>query len=113
MAASPVPPKRKGVPLLKAGFGQCRYIISETISAAVCCGASTDGGSWCQEHRARVLVPTSASSASRRRTRADQQSISLQRPTHRVREPVSARADRDDQGGPRSTWTKLFTLHAK
>ena len=56
MAASPVPPKRKGVPLLKAGFGQCRYIISETYSPAICCGAPTRGGSWCEEHRARVLV---------------------------------------------------------
>ncbi len=47
---------RKGTTLLKVGSGQCRYIISETYSPAICCGAPTRGGSWCEEHRARVLV---------------------------------------------------------
>jgi hypothetical protein len=50
------PLRRKGTTLLKAGFRQCRYIISETYSPAICCGAPTNGGSWCEEHRARVLV---------------------------------------------------------
>ncbi len=47
---------RKGTTLLKAGLRQCRYIISETYSPAICCGAPTSSGSWCEEHRARVLV---------------------------------------------------------
>jgi hypothetical protein len=51
-----LPLKRKGTTLLKAGFRQCRYIISETYSPAICCGAPTNGSSWCEEHRARVLV---------------------------------------------------------
>src|SRR3712207_2674291 len=37
---------RKGTTLLKVGSGQCRYIISETYSPAICCGAPTKGGSW-------------------------------------------------------------------
>ncbi len=55
---------RKGTTLLKVGSGQCRYIISETYSPAICCGAPARGGSWCEEHRARVLVrvPVRASS---------------------------------------------------
>ncbi len=64
---SPIPPAqlpRKGTTLLKVGSAQCRYIISETYSPAICCGAPTRGGSWCEEHRARVLVrvPMRASS---------------------------------------------------
>ena len=51
--------KRKGPTLLKVGFRQCRYIISETYSPAICCGAPTSGGSWCDEHKARVFVRSS------------------------------------------------------
>ena len=62
-ASNPTAPppllKRKGTTLLKAGFRQCRYIISETYSPAICCGALTSGGSWCEEHRARVFVRAS------------------------------------------------------
>ncbi len=62
-ASNPTAPssllRRKGTTLLKAGFRQCRYIISETYSPAICCGAPTNGGSWCEEHRARVLVRAS------------------------------------------------------
>ncbi len=57
--ALPVPSthlQRKGTTLLKLKLRQCRYIISETYSPAICCGAPTNGGSWCEEHRARVLV---------------------------------------------------------
>ena len=55
---------RKGTMLLKVGSSQCRYIISEPYPPAICCGAPTKGGSWCEEHRARVLVrvPVKASS---------------------------------------------------
>ncbi len=49
------PPSRKhAVPLIEAGFAQCRYIISDTIPQAVCCGAPTKGGSWCDWHRGIV-----------------------------------------------------------
>ncbi len=48
--------KCEGVPLLKIGSRQCRWIVSQTFAPAICCGARTDGGSWCPEHRARVLV---------------------------------------------------------
>ena len=62
----PAQPPWKGTTLLKVGSCQCRYIISETYSPAICCGAPTKGGSWCEEHRARVLVrvPVKASSRS-------------------------------------------------
>ncbi len=50
------PLRKNGTTLLKVGLRQCRYIISETYSPAICCGAPTAGGSWCDEHRARVLV---------------------------------------------------------
>ncbi len=46
------PPSGKyAVPLIKAGFAQCRFIVSETSSPAICCGAPTDGGSWCDWHK--------------------------------------------------------------
>jgi len=46
------PPSRKhAVQLIKAGFAQCRFIVSESASPAICCGAPTDGGSWCAWHR--------------------------------------------------------------
>ena len=53
------PLKGKGTTLIKAGFRQCRYIISETYFPAICCGAPTNGGSWCDEHQARVFVRSS------------------------------------------------------
>ena len=45
------PSDRYAVELIKAGFAQCRYIVSESSQPAVCCGAPTDGGSWCKWHR--------------------------------------------------------------
>jgi hypothetical protein len=47
---------RLGTPLLEVGFAQCRYIVSQSLSPAICCGAPTNGGSWCDEHKARVFV---------------------------------------------------------
>jgi hypothetical protein len=66
-AASPEarPPSRKhAVELIKAGFAQCRYIVSDGSETAICCGAPTDGGSWCGWHRHIVYE-------SRHRTRSD------------------------------------------
>ena len=45
------PSTRYAVELIKAGFAQCRYIVSEGSQPAICCGAQTDGGSWCTWHR--------------------------------------------------------------
>jgi hypothetical protein len=40
---------------------QCRYIGERpellTLETLIYCGAPTDGGSWCPEHRARCIVP--------------------------------------------------------
>jgi hypothetical protein len=51
------PPEIKGVLLEELGFAQCRYVVSKTVSPAVYCGKPAQrGGSWCSEHRARVMV---------------------------------------------------------
>ncbi len=52
-------PQVKGTSLFKIRARQCRYVVSETSSPTLFCGAPTDGGSWCQEHRARVFVRSS------------------------------------------------------
>jgi hypothetical protein len=61
--ADPTPsaprPQMKGTSLFKLRARQCRYVVSETCSPAIFCAAPTDGGSWCQEHRARVFVRSS------------------------------------------------------
>ena len=60
------PPSGKhAVQLIKAGFAQCRFIVSSTSSPAICCGAPTDGGSWCAWHR-QIVYETS-----RQRVRPD------------------------------------------
>jgi hypothetical protein len=45
------PSPKYAVQLIKAGFAQCRFIVSENTSPAICCGAPTNGGSWCEWHR--------------------------------------------------------------
>jgi hypothetical protein len=56
-----VRPVAAPVPLMKLGRRSCRYIGERpellTLDSAIYCGAQTDGGSWCPEHRARCLVP--------------------------------------------------------
>jgi hypothetical protein len=54
--AQPPSPKH-AVELIKAGFAQCRYIVSDSFEPALCCGAPTDGGSWCAWHRRIVYEP--------------------------------------------------------
>ena len=49
----------KGTSLFKIKARQCRYIVGETHSPTIFCGAPTDGGSWCREHNARVFVRSS------------------------------------------------------
>lgn len=33
----------------------CRYILGEPNADAICCGAPTDGKSWCEYHRGVVF----------------------------------------------------------
>ncbi|HYP21865.1 MAG TPA: DUF2934 domain-containing protein [Chloroflexia bacterium] len=56
-------PLAKGTSLFKIKARQCRYIVSETHSPTIFCGAPTEGGSWCHEHNARVFVRSSPKSA--------------------------------------------------
>jgi hypothetical protein len=48
------PSRKYAVALVEAGFCQCRFIISEDEPRAICCGAPTSGGSWCDWHRSIV-----------------------------------------------------------
>ena len=52
-------PQVKGTSLFKIRSRQCRYIVSETDSPTIFCGAPTEGGSWCREHNARVFARSS------------------------------------------------------
>ena len=45
------PALQHAVKLIEAGFAQCRFIVSDGLQPAICCGAPTDGGSWCKGHR--------------------------------------------------------------
>ena len=56
----PVPrPQVKGTSLFKIRSRQCRFIVSETDSPTIFCGAPTESGSWCREHNARVFARSS------------------------------------------------------
>ena len=46
-------------PLLEARNRQCRYIVSEDLKDAVCCGnqTTTDLSSWCAHHTRLVYEP--------------------------------------------------------
>lgn len=48
------PSRKHAVSLIEAGFCQCRFIINEGMQGAICCGAPTTGGSWCDWHRSIV-----------------------------------------------------------
>ena len=50
--------KSPGVPLLEAGLNQCRFIVSEAHRPVLFCGRRTsDGCSWCEQHRLVVYPP--------------------------------------------------------
>ena len=68
------PSSKHAVPLTQAGFAQCRFIISNTSAPAICCGAPTDGGSWCEWHRHIVYE------SSRQRVRTDRTSDAVSGP---------------------------------
>jgi hypothetical protein len=46
---------RHPVRLVDTRAFECRWIEGPADADAVCCGAPTDGGSWCQYHRERVF----------------------------------------------------------
>ena len=50
---------RHYTPLLAIGPGRCRYIVSDSIRDAICCGAPTqsDLSSWCADHARVVYEP--------------------------------------------------------
>ncbi|HEX8165446.1 MAG TPA: hypothetical protein VF601_06615 [Beijerinckiaceae bacterium] len=50
------PSKKHAVALTKIRDGQCRFITAEPTRAAICCGAPTNGGSWCAWHRRIVFA---------------------------------------------------------
>jgi hypothetical protein len=54
---APPSPKLQ-VPLTEAGVFSCKFIIGEANADAVCCGAPTDGRSWCSYHRTIVFDNT-------------------------------------------------------
>ncbi len=45
------------VPFVKAGAFACKFIIGAADENAICCGAPTDGKSWCSWHRRIVFEP--------------------------------------------------------
>ena len=52
----PYPSPEFQVPFLEAGARACKFILGEASADAVCCGAPTDGRSWCLYHR-RIVFP--------------------------------------------------------
>ena len=54
----PQPSPEFQVPFVEAGAFMCKFIIGEADENAVCCGAPTDGKSWCAYHRGIVFEPT-------------------------------------------------------
>ncbi len=53
-APAPVPTRRGVTDIMRLKPGMCRWVDGDR-SAWVWCGAPTDGGSWCEEHRAIVF----------------------------------------------------------
>ncbi len=70
------------VPILSAGFGQCRFIVCDRPEP-MCCGASTTAGtSWCLEHRRLVYIPARLGTAETRRAKG-QPSARMNQSQHR------------------------------
>lgn len=51
--AEPSPKLR--VPFVQVGPFSCKFILGDADENAVCCGAPTDGRSWCPYHRRIVF----------------------------------------------------------
>ena len=54
----PRPSSKFQVPLVETGAFVCKFIIGDADENAVCCGAPTDGRSWCAYHRRIVFDPS-------------------------------------------------------
>ena len=54
-APAPVPTRRGVTDIMKLKPGMCRWVDGDK-GAWVWCGAPTDGGSWCEHHRAIVFT---------------------------------------------------------
>jgi hypothetical protein len=54
----PRPSAKFQVPLVETGAFACKFIIGDADENAVCCGAPTDGRSWCAYHRRIVFDPS-------------------------------------------------------
>ena len=54
----PQPSPKFQVPFVKAGASVCKFILGKADANAVCCGAPTDGRSWCAYHR-RIVFDSS------------------------------------------------------
>ena len=53
------PDPRLRTQFLKVRARQCRYIVSDDVKDAICCGAPISGtSSWCPWHRRIVYVPS-------------------------------------------------------
>ena len=53
--ALPEPSPSYRVRLVESGLFSCKYVIGEADENAMCCGAPTDGKSWCAYHRGVVF----------------------------------------------------------
>jgi hypothetical protein len=53
----PQPSPKYQVPFAKASAFVCKYILGKADENAICCGAPTDGRSWCAYHRRIVFDP--------------------------------------------------------
>ncbi|SKA33410.1 hypothetical protein [Consotaella salsifontis] len=45
------------VAFARVGSFACRFILDEPGASATCCGAPTDGKSWCRYHQRIVFEP--------------------------------------------------------
>jgi hypothetical protein len=52
-----VPSSKYQVRLVESGMFDCKYVVGGTDEHALCCGAPTDGKSWCAYHRRIVFTP--------------------------------------------------------
>ena len=58
MIPIPTPLPASETPLIDLRPRQCRFITSDDLRDAMCCGAPTpENSSWCEFHRQLVYVP--------------------------------------------------------
>jgi len=49
------PPTKPPIRFVESGAFSCKFILGAPDANAVCCGAPTDGRSWCDYHRGVVF----------------------------------------------------------